>query len=265
MTKEGHAALVIAHPAHELRILGWLQQARPVVFVLTTGQGRTSPPRIDRTCRVLESLQCRPGTLVGALTDQQIYNHLQCGRLEPLAGVVDRLADGFIRERVDYVVCDAREDAILSHDVLHAITRVACEVASRRLGRQLPCYDFVLEASPSACPEEARKASIWIQLEDSQLLAKVEIARSYAEVRDEVELAIETFGLTAFATECLRPSAATDWSADPLDRPLYESHAERLVAEGVYPQAIQFHRHVRPFMDLLVNRYEVAGGLRKGA
>lgn len=33
----GRAALVVAHPGHELRVYGWLEQARPRVFVLTDG------------------------------------------------------------------------------------------------------------------------------------------------------------------------------------------------------------------------------------
>jgi hypothetical protein len=36
---DGRAALVIAHPGHELRALHWLRLSRPCVFVLTDGSG----------------------------------------------------------------------------------------------------------------------------------------------------------------------------------------------------------------------------------
>jgi hypothetical protein len=34
---DGKAALVVAHPGHELRVFHWLRLARPCVFVLTDG------------------------------------------------------------------------------------------------------------------------------------------------------------------------------------------------------------------------------------
>ena len=44
---EQSAALVIAHPGHELRIHHWLERARPVTFVLTDGSGHTDHSRIE--------------------------------------------------------------------------------------------------------------------------------------------------------------------------------------------------------------------------
>src|SRR6267142_6198654 len=46
------AALVVAHPSHELRVHGWLQMCHPWVLVLTDGSGRTGEPRLLSTRKV---------------------------------------------------------------------------------------------------------------------------------------------------------------------------------------------------------------------
>ena len=59
------AALVVAHPSHELRLHGWLEQTRPCVCVLTDGAGRSGEPRLTRTTEVL----ARAGATQGANGD----------------------------------------------------------------------------------------------------------------------------------------------------------------------------------------------------
>jgi hypothetical protein len=42
MTFHDMAAVVVTHPGHEVRIHGWLERERSLVFVLTDGAGRAS-------------------------------------------------------------------------------------------------------------------------------------------------------------------------------------------------------------------------------
>jgi hypothetical protein len=58
---EEPAALVIAHPGHEARLRGWVERARPRVFVVTDGSGRGGVSRIGETARALKE--------TGALSD----------------------------------------------------------------------------------------------------------------------------------------------------------------------------------------------------
>ena len=39
-SEDACTALVIGHPGHELLVHGWLEVARPIVFVFTDGSGR---------------------------------------------------------------------------------------------------------------------------------------------------------------------------------------------------------------------------------
>ena len=73
-----HAALVMAHPGHELRIHGWLERTRPLPFVLTDGSGHTSSSRLASTTRVLTAAGAQPaGVLYGQLTDREVYQALR--------------------------------------------------------------------------------------------------------------------------------------------------------------------------------------------
>src|SRR5215470_17021527 len=62
---EGPAALVISHPGHELRLFGWLRLAKPSVFILTDGSGRSDASRIASTSRILASAGANPGGIFG--------------------------------------------------------------------------------------------------------------------------------------------------------------------------------------------------------
>ena len=47
------AALVVAHPGHELRVHHWLERTAPVVCVLTDGSGANGRSRIGSTLGLL--------------------------------------------------------------------------------------------------------------------------------------------------------------------------------------------------------------------
>jgi hypothetical protein len=53
MESFGESALIIAHPGHEIRVHGWLERAKPVVYVLTDGSGRSGQSRLASTARLL--------------------------------------------------------------------------------------------------------------------------------------------------------------------------------------------------------------------
>src|SRR6476469_10620577 len=69
----GKHFLFIAHPGHELCVHGWLEIARPTVFVLTDGSGRSGRSRIKATTNVLSQAGAEPGSIYGRLTDAAVY------------------------------------------------------------------------------------------------------------------------------------------------------------------------------------------------
>src|SRR3954466_6543736 len=89
------AALVIAHPGHELRLHHWLETATPRVFVITDGSG-SGQSRIQSTIDVLKATGCTPGTIMAALTDHEIYQMLLSGDVDRVFAMTLELADSFV-------------------------------------------------------------------------------------------------------------------------------------------------------------------------
>src|SRR5262245_32746620 len=80
--RQRRAALIIAHPGHELRVHRWLEVARPLVCVLTDGSGHTDCSRLASTTAVLERTGCTPGPVYGRLTDRSLYKAILGGDVD---------------------------------------------------------------------------------------------------------------------------------------------------------------------------------------
>src|SRR5437764_3675623 len=111
------AALVIAHPGHELRVHHWLERARPFTFILTDGSGYANGPRIDSTTAVLARAGARRGAIFGPMSDRELYQAILAGRYHVFAALVERLALELRRAGVSYVVGDAVGGFNPGHDV----------------------------------------------------------------------------------------------------------------------------------------------------
>src|SRR5438046_692715 len=67
------AALVVAHPGHELRVFGWLSQYKPRVYVITDGSGRSGVSRAPSTQALLQQVGAPSGEIFGVISDTGIY------------------------------------------------------------------------------------------------------------------------------------------------------------------------------------------------
>jgi hypothetical protein len=159
------------------------------------------------------------------------------------------LADAFVRGSIDTVVVNAYESAFLAHDVMNAAARAAVVAASERLGREIAVYDFTLDDGPAERPPGGGDGALWLRLDERQLEQKLAAAWSYAEVRDEVESAFAKHGHHAFAVECLRRVRDLASVLEPVGKPAYERHGERMLRAGRYQRVIRYEDHVRPLFE----------------
>jgi len=249
----GVPALVVAHPGHELRVFGWMEQARPLVFVLTDGSGSGGEARIESTTAVLARTAARTGSVYGWMSDREIYTAILAHDFGRFTALADRLAGRMVDDDAGYVVGDAVEGYNPSHDVCRLVINAAVRMSARERGAPVATYDFLLVGAPDQCPDGLRARAVWLRLDDPALRRKLEAARSYPELTGEVEHALDRYGVAPFRTECLRPVDVTDpyggW--DPAEVPYYESHGEKRVAEGVYDRVLRFREHVQPLADAL--------------
>jgi hypothetical protein len=268
------AALVISHPGHELCVHGWLETARPDVFVLTDGSGRSGMSRLQSTTKILSHVGARPASIYGHLTDATIYTAILQRDFGLFERLVVELAQALVRAEIDYVAGDAKEGYNPIHDTWRLVVDAAVEIASARRGRRIVNRDFLLFGRHDSHPEELRASAIWRVLDDDAFARKLSAARAHPELRSEVEALVDkkmieslqafpevsaqlhhlvdAMGGDAYRVECLRlvnSPARANSVAEVV--PFYEQYGERLVAAGVYRQAIRYREHIVPLSDAI--------------
>jgi hypothetical protein len=172
-------ALVVAHPSHELRVHGWLQMARPRVFILTDGSGRGGQPRLPSTTKVLEDVGASQGSIYGRFTDLEIYAAFLKSDFDVFIRLAEELADEFSQREIEYVVADSAEGYSSAHDVCRLVTDAAVEISTRRHQCQIANYEFLVIGPPDECPGTIYDEAIWVNLDDEAFLRKVVAARGY--------------------------------------------------------------------------------------
>lgn len=246
------AALIVAHPGHELRVHHWMELARPLVIVLTDGSGRTTQSRLSSTTGILSATGARAGEVYGRFTDAEIYAAILNGRQEVLTGVMRELARILDGEGIEYIAHDAIEGYNPSHDFCWHLAGASVALAREISGREIRSFDFLLTGRPDQPPAKAQDGAILIALDDSSLDRKLSAAVGYPEMKAEVDFVLEKFGKAAFAAELLRPvSAVAPDLADAGEVPFYESHGEARRAAGHYSDVIRRREHMLPILRTL--------------
>lgn len=273
MSFQNTAAVVVAHPGHEVRIHGWLERETPLVFVLTDGAGRAGRPRIASTAEYLKRFGMRPGRIFARFTDAEVYRLALARDFAPFLRLSEELAEAFVEAGVGRVAGDAAEGYTTTHDIARLVTNAAVEMAGRASGRAISNYDFAIVRRPDHCPEPLRARALWLRLDDDAFARKLAAAFEFypelaAETRDalrgvgdqtvvghfnlngDVHAATDLSGLDMFRVECLRPVSACDRPFDT-EKPFYELDGAERVARGLYAQAISYREHIGPLADAL--------------
>jgi hypothetical protein len=243
------AALVIAHPGHELRVYHWLEKAHPVVFILTDGSVRSEKSRLESTTRLLEQAGARACGIYGRFTDLKLYHSILMQDLDCFTRLVEELADALAGEEVEYTVGDAIEGYNPAHDICRLIINAAAGIVRRRYNRSLAKFDFLLAGAPDTCPPQLQDQAIRLCLSDGDFKRKLNAALSYPALLDEIQSAFSAHRPDAFRVECLRP-VSDSGCAYLLDKqPFYEGYGEKQVATGRYTQVLRYREHMLPLAD----------------
>jgi hypothetical protein len=248
-SRSGRAAVMVAHPGHELMIHHWMETQRPLYCCLTDGSGGRGRSRIASTSRVLDALGATRGPIYGRRPDKDVYRWLLDGRVEVFVALVEELADALVAAEVECMAGDPVEGFNPVHDVCRFVIDGAVARACRQAGRSIRNYEFTLDAAPSRCPDSVRDQAVWLRLDDAAVERKLNAALQYPEMREETRIALDRFGRGAFALECLRPAAAAAaTSRFETEPPSYERSGELRVDQGVYGEVIRYRAHVLPVL-----------------
>lgn len=191
MESENRTALFVAHPSHELRIYGWLAQARPRVYVLTNGGGKENDPRIARTGEVVSELGLERGCVWARFADVELYELLLQRRSDLVLALSEELAKDLFESRIELIAGDASEGYNSVHDTARLLIDSAVEIARLRYGWRIRNFDFPVVGHPAECPDELRHEAIWIRLDDVLFDAKLQAVCGYTEqLHDDVAAAV---------------------------------------------------------------------------
>ena len=246
------AAVIVAHPGHELGVYHWMEHHRPLYCCLTDGSGGRGRSRVLSTAGLLETVHASPGPIYGRYADREVYRLLLDGRVDVFVGLVEELAEALLGADVECVVGDAVEGFNPAHDVCRFLVDGAVAKVRRRTGRVIANYEFALDHGPGDGPESSRGEAIWLCLDEPASARKLAAALEYPELRDEVRVVLERFGPRALTVECLRP-AATRLMLDRFEkeRPTYEASGAYRVSQGVYTDVIRYRQHVLPALTAI--------------
>jgi hypothetical protein len=254
--KDRRAALVIAHPGHELRVYRWLSIVRPHVLVFTDGSSHSRQSRLSRTTSILNRLGGRPGGIYGRLTDAQFYSAILNRDVKLFFELAVELADELVRNNVEYVVGDAFEGYNPAHDVCRLVINAAIKKACLA-GHCIDNFDMLLVNKASDHCRPNPTDMIWIEVNEHVLVEKLQAARDYSELNVDINRILEKEGVDSLRTECLR--RVFDESSNELfkEPPYYEVYGETRVAAGYYQEVIRYRDHVLPIAEALGNLSKV--------
>lgn len=167
--QKGNYALTIAHPGHELRLHGFLEQTSAFVFILTDGSHRSgqdlmmdSIKAIDKACKQGKKLSLAymqsneskkifklsvPDAEPGSehLKDSQIYNEILNQHTDLFAMYINFMATNLIKYKIDYLVSDSSEGTNVCHEITNIMADIAVKLVEKKLGRKIIRYDFAID------------------------------------------------------------------------------------------------------------------------
>ena len=237
----GRAALVIAHPGHELLIHGWLAAAKPVAMVLTDGSGSGGVPRIAATRALLDRVGATPGPVFGAHSDRQAYAALLARDVGFFRAIVDRIVGSLSAAPVAAIVSDAVEHFNPLHDLAHAIADAAAAALAGATGRAVARYAFAIERADGA---RVAAPAFEMRLDPAALAAKQAAADAYHGLAAERAAHRARDGHAVERLRCL--AAPYPWPPQLDAPPFYEAFGAQRIREGRYDRLIVYRDHVRP-------------------
>ena len=255
------AALVVAHPGHELRIHGWLERMRPIVFVLTDGSGSSGRSRLTSTTRLLEQTGATPGSIYGVVSDRDLYELILGGKTAWFVELAYTLREALIAAQVEIVAADAREGFNPAHDLCRLVVDAALSSA-RSVGRHMVSLAFPLDAPPAGPMVELPPECIRLELSDEALTRKLAAAHAYEGLDQEVGAALAAYGSEAFRNEVFWPAHVEAFDSNRL--PVYERFGEERIRAGTYREVIRRHVHIDPIADALRQFAEATGDVGVG-
>ncbi len=176
MNRTTHYALAVSHPSHELRVHGWAERNRPVVYVLTDGGGRSQLPRLKKTEELLGQIGATAGAVFGRITDLDLYAAILDRDVALFRSLVEEMAADLIAREIDVIAGDAAEGYSVAHDMWRVLVDAAVTLV-RAAGHEIENRQFFVVAPPDEIDEGAEDVQRVI-LDDGEFDRKMAAVRA---------------------------------------------------------------------------------------
>lgn len=197
---KANIALSIAHPGHELRLYGLLEQAKPFVWILTDGSHRTgtdmifdSIKTIDKAVNfgkkvTLNSMKDPANKKIFIFSfpkndednmhikDVQIYEEIINQRTEFFISYIDFMVTNMIKYDTDIMIADASEGTNVCHEMVRIMTDLSIEFIRKKIRKIIHNYEIAIDKPYN---ENLNDDVIRIELNDEQLDRKLEAMLNY--------------------------------------------------------------------------------------
>jgi hypothetical protein len=242
--------LVAAHPGHELVVYGWLEHARPRVFVFTDGSGGSGTSRLGHSHDILSTIGASAGSIFGRATDRDMYSMILHGRTEFFVDLAGELAAAITEHKPPYVVTDPIEGYNPVHDLCAPIAAAAIELATAAGARTIAQFEFSMHP-----PHDGRPGTTTRELSAGAVARKRAALNGYEPLRLEFEARTAAYGDALIRRESFtRVHSGSRETTFPNGQPDYERTGRERVADGRYSRLITYDEHVRPIIDALSER-----------
>jgi hypothetical protein len=215
------------------------------VFILTDGSGSAGTSRLDSSRRVLEAARARPAPLFGVCSDRDLYERILRRDVAFFRGLVDRLAESLLESGCRVVAGDAAEGYNTGHDLCRLLLDTAVARVRRTAAIDNLSYPVVGEAP------KAEEPAFRSWLDDAAFERKLQAARAYSEMHEEVDAALARGGIDSFRCECLYRVEGRAVLPGADEKPYYETFGELRVAEGRFREVVRYQEHIRPLEEAL--------------
>lgn len=161
----GNYALSIAHAGHEVRLHGFLEIAKPYVFLLTDGSERTGHDMMMESIRVIDTavkqdkrlkidpkdegwkrawmiIQADRDPEQKHIKSPQIYAQILSQNTGFFEYYINFIASNLIRRNINYIVSDAIENKDCVQHMCRIMTDIALGFIVKNTGKQILQYDY---------------------------------------------------------------------------------------------------------------------------
>ncbi|MCX7359679.1 MAG: hypothetical protein NT015_16260 [Alphaproteobacteria bacterium] len=236
------AALVIAHPAHEIRVLHWLSSVRPHVYILTQGSRSGADSARREASELL--IMAQGATIAktwGGAWDRDLYDMLLDGKYETLLHWADELTADFIARAVDLVVADSWQHYNVAHDITYALARLAVQRARHALGRDITLLTYPVVPPTLAPGAPLAPAAANLRLPHAAVAAKIAALGLIPGIATETADINTAEGADAHMYEAFHNALPLAQLLQmPRQTPLYEVFGEDRVRAGIYTDVVRW-------------------------